>query len=89
MKLRHDINLAKSALDRIERALDEQQQVEALDELVRVCRDLDEHYENTCNELDRDAGDPEGTHYKGGWNMEFYIESFMWHRISLALRKLK
>lgn len=56
--------------------------------MLQAVRVLDEHYKEFCNEFDENDGSSEGTTYKQGINIEFYIEADLWHDVSLALRKI-
>jgi len=61
----------------------------AIIELIKTCESLDRHYKEACKEVDLDNGDPIGTAYEHGFNMEYYIESDSWQMISEALRVLR
>ena len=60
----------------------------AISELLTACNQIEEYYKSWCEEMDEARGVPEGTTYKGGVSIEFYIEADWWHEASLALRKI-
>jgi hypothetical protein len=84
-----EINRALKVLGELKTELENTPKDEALRALIKACEDLDVYYKEFCNELDHEYDVPEGTTYEEGFNMEFYIEAYQWHEISLALRTLR
>ena len=62
---------------------------EAIAELLVACERIDDHYKEVCEEIDNALREKKGTAYRDGWNMEYYIESSLWHDVSVQLRKLR
>ncbi len=58
-------------------------------ELLAACEIIDAHYKEACDDIDDALREKQGTAYRDGWNMEYYIESDWWHQVSIQLRKLK
>jgi len=85
-----NIAMAKRYLDEAAKHIKEADGAspEVIAELIAACRGIDEHYKEMCAEADDRYGDPDGTTYRDGISIEFYIEADWWHDVSLALRKL-
>ncbi len=58
-------------------------------DLIEACMKLEEHYEEFCKGCDQDFYEEEGTTYRNGISLEFYIESSLWHNVSKALREIE
>jgi len=78
--------LAQTAIDEANRKEPDR---ELINGLINFCMVIEESYQNFCNELDENWGDPGGTAYENGVSIEFQIEADWWHDISLILRKLQ
>lgn len=90
MTIRDDIDTAMICAERALKKLDEEPSLTAISDLIQACNVVEDYYrEEFCPSLDREYGEPEGTTYEQGANLEFYIEADWWHYISLALRRLK
>lgn len=88
--IRDDIDTARICTERALEQLDKQPSLTAISDLIQACSMIEDYYrEEFCPALDREYGDPEGTTYKVGANLEFYIEADWWHEVSLALRRLQ
>lgn len=83
----HLNNISRS-VQAIEKELQNTPEIEAISELLKACRSLDDYYQTFCERHDELDGYPLGTTYKEGCDIEFYIEASWWHEISLQLRKL-
>lgn len=94
MSIEYDLQTAHICLSRALKAIEEEpstaEKVATL-ELIEVCKALDAGYEEWCIEHDESYGDEPGTTYNSelGTSMEFYVEADTFHRLSLAIRKLK
>ena len=62
---------------------------QAIAELIEACESIDANYREFCEWNDDAYGEPIGTTYKEGINIEYQIEADWWHDVSLALRKLR
>jgi hypothetical protein len=81
---------AKTRLDDVISLLEHEPELGAISDLIEACEDIDYYYKHhVCKERDDGDGLVDGTTYKNGMNVEFYIEAEDWHRVSLALRKLR
>lgn len=58
-------------------------------DLIEAVESIDSYYKDWCDEMDEDNGDEIGTAYENSAYIEFYIEADWWHKVSLALRKIK
>ena len=58
-----------------------------MSKLIEACKGIDVFYKEWCDNLDIEHGDPVGSVYKNGINLEFEIEADWWHDVSLALRE--
>ena len=82
------LNTAKRNIDAALELLAKTPEKNAILTLIEACRAVDERYQEFCEEQDDAYGQPIGTTYQEGINLEFYIESDAWHTISCALREL-
>ena len=67
--------------------LEADENIGAMPDLLRALLALEEHYKEFCLSMDDNYQEPDGTTYRDGINIEFYIEASDWHDISVALRK--
>ena len=89
MSLRNKLDTAEACIQSAKEELDRVSNLEAIAKLMEAIRPVDRYYKNDfCKELDKDYGEPEGTTYKDGISLEFYVEAADWHNISLAFREL-
>lgn len=88
MTIKDKLNYARTQITSAIKDLTEAETIGDISSLIRACQQLDEQYEEMCDDWDIQHGDEPGTTYKTGLNIEFYIEGLDWHDVSLALRKL-
>lgn len=83
------IDVAIKHLEEAKDTIAETPDKDFISSLLDALRTIEEYYKyEWCPEQDEDVGNPKGTTYEDGTSIEFYIESDLWHRVSLQLRKL-
>jgi hypothetical protein len=89
MSITWDLESAQRLIEGVVQQLEEAPEKAAIVKLIAACESLDRHYKKACEEVDLDYGDPIGTAYEDGFNMEYCIEGDWWQEISEALRELR
>ena len=84
-----DLKTARRLIHEAINDLENAPRTETVSELLAACERIDEHYKECCEEIDIGLHEKKGTAYRDGWNMEYYIESSLWHDVSVQLRKLR
>ncbi len=84
-----NLTKAKMLIDEAINELERSPEKEIVSELIAACKRIDIHYKEACEEIDAALREKNGTAYRDGWNMEYYIESSLWHDVSVQLRKLE
>ena len=87
--MKNELEYARNYIDEVLRRMEKYPEKGAISDLLRAVKSIDLYYEEFCDQVDEDYGQPEGTTYRDGISIEFYIEAGAWHDISLALRKLE
>lgn len=89
MSIKWDLESAQRLIEGVVQQLEAAPEKAAIIKLIATCESQDRHYKKTCEEVDLDNGDPIGTAYEDGFNMEYYMDSDSWQEISEALRVLR
>lgn len=93
MNIKSSFKDIRSYIDKLEKEINNIPEKVNVDihQLINLLNEIDEQYEESCKEGDKDCGEEIGTIYNGeyGENLEFYIEASHWHEVSLFLRKMK
>ncbi|KKL48395.1 hypothetical protein LCGC14_2325960 [marine sediment metagenome] len=84
-----DLKQARRLIHEAINELERSPEKEIVSELIAACKRIDIHYKEACEEIDAALREKKGTAYRDGWNMEYYIESSLWHDVSVQLRKLE
>ncbi len=88
MTIVNDLEDAQRLIEIALRDLKDTPEKVAIANLIEACMMLEENYKEFCTACDQDFYDKEGTTYRDGISLEFYIESSLWHNVSKALREI-